>query len=506
MNVASPRSHVLIGLGLIAHLCLFHIRAAEVEADASAGHRARQTSDLFPDIASSASGVWIAAWQTTDEFADDSGAGIGADPDIVFVRSADGGANWSRPRALSTTAATDSGGDFTPGLATDSDGNWVCVWISTDSLGGRIGPDTDVVVSRSQDDGQTWSDPEPVAKSAEIDDARGADLSPSIAFGDGMFLIAYEVFGGFGPDADIVVVRSADAGLSWGDPISIKSTPGEDWAADFSPRLATDGRGNWLCAWWSDNLVAEPYPSSPSRPFTILCSFSADDGATWSPPEAISAGLDSGPDYRFASVDYAGDQWNVVWESVRHAGAADLSGDSAPSSAQESELGISFSSSTGSAGEWTRPERLAAGEPASDATSDSGSALNSSRARVLRFPVIATSPEGRSVVAWESTSGDSESRIEGLALSDGVTGGAADGLRDSDRGRIVDITAALGTNARGTRFMNPSIEADAETWLVIWESFAPVESAGATGAEIRHVYAARSSDGARTWTAPFRLD
>lgn len=527
MNVASVGRRALIAMGWIVHLSLFSATAAELETESSTGQESGQTSDLFPDIAAGGSGVWIAVWQTSDELAGESGEGssfgIGADSDIVFVRSTDGGANWSRPRPLSPAAETDSGGDFTPRLATDSEGNWVCVWISTDSLVGRIGTDTDVVVSRSTDDGQTWSAPEPVTLSAEVDDARGADLSPVIAFGGGTFIIAYEVFGGFGPDSDLVVVRSTDGGRSWGDLISIKSTPAEDFAADFSPRLATDGRGNWLCVWWSDNLVSEPYPSGPSRPFAILGSFSADDGLTWTTPEPISDGADlgpaSGPDQRFASVARAGDRWNVVWESVRHVGAgpqglglsskfgSNREGESAATSARApaSALGIFLSSATGPASDWTRPERIAPSELASE----------SSVAPLLRFPVIETSIDGRSVIAWESTSADSGSRIQSVALSDGDTDGDTEGYGDEGDRQIVDLTGELGTDTPGIRFMNPSIEADGDTWLVIWESCLQGDSGGqgvptgtgeAPNTEIRYVYAARSSDGARTWTAPYRLD
>ena len=64
---------------------------------------------------------------------DDSlGGTIGTDPDILVSRSTDDGASWTAPAALNTNAATDSGGDdFRAQVTTDAAGTWVAVWNST---------------------------------------------------------------------------------------------------------------------------------------------------------------------------------------------------------------------------------------------------------------------------------------------------------------------------------------------------------------------------------------
>jgi hypothetical protein len=42
-------------------------------------------------------------------------------------------------------------------VTTDGQGTWVAVWDSTDSLGGTIGTDGDILVARSTDGGLTWT-------------------------------------------------------------------------------------------------------------------------------------------------------------------------------------------------------------------------------------------------------------------------------------------------------------------------------------------------------------
>ncbi len=65
-----------------------------------------------------------------------------------------------RPGRLNTNAGADSGIDYDPQLTTDGLGTWVAVWYSAEAdIGGGIGTDSDILVSRSSDGGETGQAP-----------------------------------------------------------------------------------------------------------------------------------------------------------------------------------------------------------------------------------------------------------------------------------------------------------------------------------------------------------
>ena len=75
----------------------------------------------------------------------------GTDDDIFVSRSTDNGATWSAPATLNNNADTDLGYDWFPQLTTDSSGNWVAVWWSEENLGGSVETDADIFVSITND-------------------------------------------------------------------------------------------------------------------------------------------------------------------------------------------------------------------------------------------------------------------------------------------------------------------------------------------------------------------
>ena len=91
-------------------------------------------------------------------------------------------------------------------------GNWVAVWASSDSLGGTIGTDDDILTARSTDEGTSWTAP------AALDDSTTNDFDPQIATdGAGSWVLTWlaeEPVGGSGTDRDIVSVRSIDDGAT----------------------------------------------------------------------------------------------------------------------------------------------------------------------------------------------------------------------------------------------------------------------------------------------------
>ena len=181
-----------------------------------------------------------------------------ADWDIFISRSTDNGATWSDVAALNTNAATDTGDDIAQDLATDGAGNWVAVWESKDDLGGTIGADTDILFARSDDEGVTWSDPAPLFEEFTTD--TGSDGAPRVVW-------------------------------------------------------SSNGAGTWLVIWHSSSFAGD----DPVRTeFVILLSRSAD-GITWTDPIISLDSIDGteirGGDNRpNLATDGAGN-WIALWQS-----------------------------------------------------------------------------------------------------------------------------------------------------------------------------------------------
>ncbi|HOJ32373.1 MAG TPA: exo-alpha-sialidase [Candidatus Hydrogenedentes bacterium] len=205
-------------------------------------------------IATDGSGVWVVAWSSSDSL----NQTIGTDRDILFVRSSDNGMTWSTVAPVNSNAAGDSGGDYLPTVATDGQGNWVVAWRSTDSLGGTLGTEGDILYARSRDNALTWGNPKPLNINASIDS--GDDSYPCLKTDRGRQWIAvwasYDTLGGLvGNDLDIFVSRSYDFGTSWTTPVALNSNATTDAGLDRYPRLGTDFHGRWVAVWRTDDSL-----------------------------------------------------------------------------------------------------------------------------------------------------------------------------------------------------------------------------------------------------------
>lgn len=276
-------------------------------ANTNAGADTARDSDA--DIATDGKGNWVVIWTSNNSL----GNTIGTDRDILYARSIDTGANWSSPLPLNSTAATDTAGDSDPDVATDGKGHWLAVWDSTNTLGNTIGSDDDILFSRSNDNGATWSPAAPLNSNAATDAA--GDEYPRIACdSSGHCVAAWHSDGPAGSpngtDDDMLVARSLDNGANWSSPTTLNSNAKTDSADDKYVRVATDGVGNWVAVWES--------PITSGGDSEILAARSIDGGANWSSvaPVNTNAGTDNGSDTLAAIAADGRGNVLVVWEST----------------------------------------------------------------------------------------------------------------------------------------------------------------------------------------------
>ena len=209
-----------------------------------------ESQDAFPQLAFQGD-VWTCVWHANHYY--------GNDYDIVFSRSVDEAKTWTPVAPLYSNAASDGNTttDDNPQICINGQGAMIVIWSSTNSLGGTIGTDRDLLISRSLDAGATWS--APAALHASFSTDNGDDNLPRIACdSDGAFVVAWEststLGGTIGSDSDILISKSTDGGVTWSIPIPANINAGTDSGDDFLPRLAAFG-GAWVVAWQSHDTM-----------------------------------------------------------------------------------------------------------------------------------------------------------------------------------------------------------------------------------------------------------
>lgn len=240
-------------------------------------------------------------------------------PKIVTFRSADGGVTWSAPELLPLTLPNRTlGGHFDPVVAHDRTG---IAYLAV--VGNTLVGHTTIAVYRSTDDGRTWTGHDVIGGRGSLNDKPWIAVDTSGGPNDGSVYLAWIDTSG-SEIGGLYLSVSRDRGITWSAPrkIATRSLPfiavgpagrphffNLDWPAPgyhhFAlnesaepgpittldvpaavpqqgtafPQLAADAT--------TGNLYAV-YAKGEGASATILLARSADGGATWSRPEALS--------------------------------------------------------------------------------------------------------------------------------------------------------------------------------------------------------------------------
>jgi hypothetical protein len=274
------------------------------------------SADLGPTVCSDGAGNWVAVWSSTYNL----GGTIGTDFDLFVSRSSDDAATWTSAAVLNSTAASDGGGDDAATvLATNGTGTWLAMWHSNHNLGGTLGGDYEIFVSRSTDNGAAWSSVSVVNSTASADSGAN-DFAASVAWAGGSNWVAtwytpHDLSGGSSTDNDIAFAISSDDGVTWTAAAHLNSTATTDGTAnDQNSRVASDGQGNVIAVWNSNFNLG----GSIGTDNDIFIATSSDHGATWSATAALNSNAASDGGLSDADAVIATDgagTWIAGWRS-----------------------------------------------------------------------------------------------------------------------------------------------------------------------------------------------
>lgn len=281
--------------------------------------------DYSPRFATDGAGNWVCIWVAELGYSNNI-----VNTRIMVRTSSDDGETFTPPSILSHDADIYSefttlfaAGTPSPSLATDREGTWLAIWRA--SVPVSANGDIDLVFSRSTDNGETWSDAQQLSAPGDNVDEAPARIG---VIGGGKWLVMRNYIG-FLISKRLVVSRSNDGGQTWSAPRTLMSYAADDPVRHNIARIATNGAGDWVGV---GDFAAHDLEGSLPLPLTdydIFVIRSNDNGKTWTAPEPLNreAASDTFDDlFPGIETDLNGN-WVAHWTSGRRtSGNADIVG------------------------------------------------------------------------------------------------------------------------------------------------------------------------------------
>lgn len=152
--------------------------------------------------------------------------GQGGSSPIVFARSTDGGATFSQPRAVSSGGQDGTRRNQGSDIAVGPDGT---IYVAYRTFPGGSDATSTISIVRSADCGRHWSQPVAVNSIVAGQASGVAFRTPTFAFvavDSTNPNLVYVAYMSLAGDYDIFVQRSTDGGTTWGAPVQVNTDPG----------------------------------------------------------------------------------------------------------------------------------------------------------------------------------------------------------------------------------------------------------------------------------------
>jgi hypothetical protein len=369
---------------------------------------------------------------------------------VFFVQAAAGAqfpGSISVPSPINNDAASDTGADLFPSIASDGMGHWVAAWQRAGSI----------YVAQSADNGSTWTAP---LNALGVNP--GSLGAPRVVSNRaGTWLIIYSAAST--DFYDILVIRSSDNGSSWSTPVTVNSNAATNNEDNIEPALAAAGPGNWVATWTSNEDL-----NGTGGDFEVFYATSSNGGANWSlmQPLNTNATSDSGVDHQpFIASDGAGN-CVAVWTSYDSLGGT---------IGTDADILVARSANYGSG--WTSPAQL-----------NSDAQMDNQGDHVAR---VATDGSGNWVAIWFNTFAGEGAIFSARSLDGGGTWTARH-LVSADAAYFDtfadDYVPGLATNGMGD-------------WIAVWVTLLQPQSQGDADIMVSH-----SGDAGITWSTALELN